>query len=125
MKTKLLCIVAALLFVSCFLPVKAEHTTIIIVTDTESESEVIHRDPSQIPIACFLEEDLYLLVNYSIDLGSVSIEIENLTTGEYSQTQVNALAGPMVFPISGTAGHWTITFTLSSGVVYYGEFTIF
>ena len=65
-----------------------------------------------------------ILVNYQIDLGSVTIEIENLTTGEYSQTLVNAIAGPMLLPISGTAGQWTITFTLPSGVVYYGEFII-
>ncbi|MBQ9450724.1 MAG: hypothetical protein IJQ93_11570 [Bacteroidales bacterium] len=65
-----------------------------------------------------------VLINYLYDLGTIVIEIENQTTGEYSQSLVNALAGPMLLPISGTAGQWTITFTLPSGVVYYGEFII-
>lgn len=57
-------------------------------------------------------------------MGSVSAEIENESTGEYSQTTINATQGVHPFLISGNAGHWTITFTISSGVVYYGEFDI-
>ena len=64
------------------------------------------------------------MVNYLYDLGSVTVEIENQTTGEYCQSVVNALAGPMPFIISGTSGHWRISFTLSSGIFYYGEFDI-
>ena len=65
-----------------------------------------------------------IVVNYLYDLGSVTVEIENQTTGEYSQSVVNALAGLMPFIISGTSGHWRVSFTLSSSVCYYGEFDI-
>ena len=85
---------------------------------------MIHRAPAQIPISCFLEDNASLMVFFLADLGSVSVEIENQTTGEYNQTTMNALAGPALFPISGTSGHWTITFTLTSGVRYCGEFDI-
>ena len=109
---------------SCFFSARAEHRTIIIVSDSELGSEVIHRAPAQIPISCFLEDNASLMVFFLADLGSVSVEIENQTTGEYNQTTMNALAGPALFPISGTSGHWTITFTLTSGVRYCGEFDI-
>ena len=54
---------------------------------------------------------------------SVDVSIENLSTGEsYGDTvSGNGLA---VFPISGSAGSWVITFTLSGGDVYEGEFEL-
>ena len=63
-----------------------------------------------------------IIVNFLANLGMVSIEIENQTTSEYCQNIEMILSGPMLFPISGTPGHWRITFTLSSGKVYYGVF---
>lgn len=107
-------------------PAKAgdEVVDIVVICSTE-EGEVIHRTPTQIPIECTYYSTLQtIVVNYLDDLGSVTVEIENQTTGEYCQTVVNALAGPMPFIISGTSGHWRITFTLPSGVSYYGEFDI-
>jgi len=81
--------------------------------------------PTQIPIqAAYSSLHSTVFVNFLYDLGYVSVEIENLTTGEYSQTVVNALAGPMAFPISSSVGHWTITFTFTNGEVFYGEFDI-
>lgn len=81
--------------------------------------------PALIPIqAAYYSPHSTVFVNFVYDLGYVSVEIENLTTGEYSQTVVNALAGPMAFPISSSAGHWTITFTFTNGEVFYGEFDI-
>ena len=91
---------------------------------TNNQGPTFHA-PTLVPMSCYYSAALSsILVNYQFDLGAMVVEIENQTTGEYSQTLVNALAGPMILPISGTAGHWTITFTLSSGTVYYGEFTI-
>ena len=97
--------------------------TPIIVSPQSSNGTVLHRDLSSVPILCMREGDC-LEVIFLENLGSVSVEIENQTTGEYTQTVVNALAGSMLFPISGTAGLWTITFTLSSGGQYYGTFNI-
>lgn len=99
----------------------------IIIGDGGSmEGGPTHHAPALIPISCYYLPALSsILVNYQFDLGSVSIVSENHTTGEFSQTLHNSLVGPMAFHIPGTAGHWTITFTLSSGTVYYGEFDIF
>lgn len=85
----------------------------------------IYHVPALVPITGYYSSTLStIVVNFPFNLGYVSIEIENQTTGEYSQSLVNALAGPMLLPISGTVGQWTITFTLASGTVYCGEFAI-
>lgn len=119
---------AALLLTIPFNALRAdgdEPVEIIIGDGGSMEGGPTHHAPSLIPMSCYYSAALSsILVNYQFDLGATVIEIENPTTGEYSQTLVNALAGPMVLPISGTAGQWTITFTLSSGTVYCGEFAI-
>lgn len=100
-----------------------EDVNIIIVDPHDPSAEVLHRDATQVPITCTVA-DSYLEVTFLSNLGSVSVEIENQTTGEYTQTSVNSAISPAIFPISGNAGFWTITFTLPDGTVYYGEFTI-
>ena len=91
---------------------------------SNGQGPVFHA-PALIPITGYYSSTLStIVVNYQFDLGSIVIEIENQTTGEYSLSVVNALAGPMLLPISGTVGQWQITFTLSSGTVYYGVFII-
>lgn len=125
MKTKLHFLIATLLTMLNIFSSKAEQKPINIIREpTPPGSEVIHRDPSQIPITCFLEDDACLVVNFLDIIGAVAIEVENHTTGEYNQTIVNAVAGPVVFPISGTAGYWSITFILTDGTIYQGNFII-
>ncbi len=98
---------------------------IVILEETSPDYSSPPKSPSFIPIGCVYSPALISLVaTYYQDLGSTSVVIENQTTGEYNQTLVNALAGPMVLPISGTAGHWTITFTLSAGKQFFGEFDV-
>lgn len=85
----------------------------------------IHYAPAQVPIqAAYYSSHSTVFVNFVYDLGYVSVEIENLTTGEYSQTTVNATQGVHPFVISGHAGIYEITFTLSNGQVYQGSFEI-
>ncbi|MCR5841050.1 MAG: DUF3244 domain-containing protein [Bacteroidales bacterium] len=91
----------------------------------DDTGEIVYRYPFITPIQCEWDSlSSVLVVEFLDNLGSATIEIENLTTGEYSQSVVNALAGPMLLPISGTVGQWQITFTLSSGTVYFGDFII-
>lgn len=89
------------------------------------DGDIIFRAPAFIPIYCdWSEQSSTISVYFLANLGTVSVEIENQTTGEYSQSTINALAGATLFPISGTAGNWTIRFTLSNNQVYLGTFTI-
>ncbi|MBR6875115.1 MAG: DUF3244 domain-containing protein [Bacteroidales bacterium] len=125
MKAKLLFLITALIAVANTFSAEAQVVPINIVREpTPPGSEVSHRAPAQVPINCFLEDNSYLVVNFFADLGTVAVEIENRTTGELTQTTVNAFAGTMVFPISASQGHWVITFTLQGGVIYYGEFNL-
>lgn len=120
MKKKLFLSLAVLSLL--FTPVaKADEEVIVTLVNPETPSEIIHR--SQVPITCVLISET-LRVNFLDSLGSVSVEIENHTTGEYDQMQINAQAGPMLFLISGTAGCWSISFTLSNGFRYEGVFNI-
>ncbi len=123
MKTKFYHVITVLLTVFLFSPAKGEVTEIV-VCRSDSNAQVIHRAPAQSPIMCFLEDDTNLVVTLLDNLGTISMEIENQTTGEYDQTYVNALVGPMVFVISGTSGLWSITFILTDGTVYSGEFNL-
>lgn len=125
MRKTLNLIIASLLFMMLSIPANAGHgfDDIIILQDKESEGEVIHRNPTLIPIECFLVSDS-IQVFFLENLGLITVEIENLTTGEYTQTVVNSATGSAIFPISGNTGSWTITFSLSDGTEYYGEFVI-
>ena len=81
--------------------------------------------PALIPIqAAYYSSHSTVFVNFLYDLGYVSVEIENLTTGEYSQTTVNATQGVHPFVVSGQTGIYEIVFTLSGGQVYQGSFEI-
>ncbi len=55
---------------------------------------------------------------------SVSVEFVNNTTSETEEYVIPG-SGSSIMPISGTAGNWSVTFTLESGDVYYGEFSLF
>ena len=54
----------------------------------------------------------------------MTVEIENITTGTFSQTSIDATQGVHAFAISGDAGIYEITFTLSGGHEYIGSFEI-
>ena len=100
--------------------------TPITIYETETpQHSVPPKAPVIIPIECLVySSSSSIEVIFDYYLGTVSVEIENKTTGEYNQTVVNALSGSTLLPFSGISGIWTITFTLSDGTVYYGEFNL-
>ena len=102
-----------------------EDPTPIVIGDLGPNGLPIYHAPAQVPIqAAYSSSHSTIFVNFLYDLGYVSVEIENLTTGEYSQTTVNATQCVHPFVISGHAGIYEITFTLSNGQVYQGSFEI-
>lgn len=123
---KLHCLLLSLLLALCTVtPALADETIIIRMAKDQTNGEVIHRAPAQIPLTCaFSEENSAITVVYFDDLGSASINIDNNSTGEECQYIVNAVTGVQVIPFSGTPGFWTILFRLSNGTSYFGEFEI-
>lgn len=56
-----------------------------------------------------------LKFEFPCDLGVVSVELQNDTTGEYSQSYVETASGSATVSYSGTQGHWTVTLTTADG----------
>lgn len=84
-----------------------------------------HYAPALVPIQAVCYQSLSIIVvEFLFDLGSVSVEIENLTTSSYSQTILNATQGGHPILFSGDSGIYEITFTLSNGHIYGGTFEI-
>lgn len=129
-KKKLFILIAALFFallplasISCF--ANEDEPLPIVIGDLNPGGGPIFYAPAMIPIqAVYYPAISTVVVNFLYDLGFVSLEIENLTTGEYSQSSFNAIQGLHPFIISGDDGVYEITFTLSNGHVYTGTFEI-
>ena len=97
----------------------------IIIDDGDFGQTPIIRSPGLVPIeAAYYASLSSILVDFLYDLGSVSVEIENETTGAYTQTIINANQGTYPFLISGDVGIYQIIFTLPGGHVYTGSFEI-
>ncbi len=98
---------------------------IILEDNGNTGGGAVFHAPARIPIECLYHPDLSTIIAFfRYDMGSVFIQIENHSTGECDQVTVNALAGAMPFPISGSPGYWSISFLLCNGKEYCGEFEI-
>ncbi len=102
-----------------------EGTPIIIYETETPQHSTPPRAPATLPIECTVFPSLLFVETiFYYDLGFISVELENHATGEYNQITVNAQSGSILIPFSGTEGSWIITFTLSNGSCYYGEYEI-
>lgn len=78
-----------------------------------------------VPIVAAYNETSHLVsVLFLSNLGIVDVDIENEDAGVSSSYQVNSAIGYHSFVISGATGLWTITFTLSDGTEFIGEWAI-
>ncbi len=83
------------------------------------------RSPALVPIsASYVESSSCILVNFKYDLGEVDYELVNLSTSGTAYGTIDSDSGSQIIMMSGDAGYYSITFTLSSGTQYYGEFEI-
>lgn len=109
----------------------------IVTADDEDEEEIEVKENTggdgngegprglDVPIVAAYNESAHLVsVSFLSNLGIVDIEIENEDAGVSSSYQVNSAISHQTFIISGAAGLWTITFTLSDGTEYLGEWEI-
>ena len=75
-------------------------------------------------ISAYFDTDLSCLYVTISNAGTlVDVYIENTTTRETAAYQIPG-SGSSIMPISGTSGCWSITFTLSTGDVYCGNFAL-
>lgn len=78
--------------------------------------------PRSLSIEAFYDSELSCVYASLNDMGTlVDVYIQNLDTEEQSYYQISG-DGNSVMPISGSSGYWIITFVLSNGDEYVGEF---
>ena len=130
-KTIFIYLFAVLVFsfsLTCFNEMKADvlaQSSVPIVLGDPNPDNSAPRSPSLIPIsACYDEFLSCILVSFSYDLGEVDYELVNLSTSCTAYGTIDSDSGSQVIMMSGDAGYYSITFTLSSGTQYYGEFEI-
>lgn len=104
-------------------PVLADGQNIVIRKTTEaSNNPGAPRTPSTTIIEAYYDSELLSVCVYFSNAGDfVDVNFENLDTGETAYYSV-AGSGGSILPISGNAGLWNVTFTLSNGDEYVGEF---
>ena len=85
--------------------------------------EQIPRSLSQVPITCYVVSNTIYL-NFSNDIGEVDVTLEEASQGIILQTSVDSSELTAIIPFGGAAGDYTITFTLPTGVLYIGGFSI-
>lgn len=81
--------------------------------------------PAVIPIsATLLDSGNEVAISFLYDLGTVQIELRGTSNGVAVVQTVSS--GTVFFHVcfSGTPDHYVITFTTSSGDVYFGEFDV-
>lgn len=82
------------------------------------------RNNPSLEISVFYNSTLSCIYVSLSDAGDmVSVKIANEDTGEYTQALIPGTYSTF-FPISGSEGVWSITFTLESGEMYGGTFII-
>jgi hypothetical protein len=84
----------------------------------------IPRLPSIVPISGFVEDGVIHL-NFSCDLGNVSVVIEHSVFGIILQTVVDGSDPEAIIPFLEYPGDYTIYFTTSGGNSYIGRFSIY
>lgn len=82
------------------------------------------RLPSIVPISGFVEDGVIHL-NFSGDLGNVSVVIEHSVFGIILQTVVDGSDPEAIIPFLEYPGDYTIYFTTSDGNSYIGRFSIY
>lgn len=86
----------------------------------------IPHSPTLVPISVSYESSLSVLtIMFHFNLGEVEIDVLNVTTGGYYSGIVDSQYLSSILPITMGPGHYIITFTLSSGQQYQGEFDVY
>lgn len=85
-----------------------------------------NRSLIQLPIeCCYMGMMDLILTTFSSDLGEVTLEVINTSTGEISCDIFDSGMTPQyLLPIPGNSGYYTITYITESGDIYEGSFIL-
>lgn len=119
-------VMAAILSLLLFAEISsfAQEPQVILISHTSGDLPDAPRSPSITSIAAYYDYFSSSVCVNLINAGTiVSVELVNHTTNETADYIIPG-SGSSILPISGNAGFWTVTFTLESGDIYYGEFVL-
>lgn len=103
---------------------KGEEIPIPLESYVNEVDTTIFRGPV-IPIYAALDPvQSIIIVSFYRDVGTVSIELSNLLTGESSYYEEDSSSGGTILPFSGVMGYYLIHFMTEEGRSYYGYFSI-
>ncbi|NLZ50893.1 MAG: DUF3244 domain-containing protein [Rikenellaceae bacterium] len=104
-------------------PGSQDVTQLVVLVDDNHASKPHGRNQVYIPIiAYYASINSCIYVNFTDYLGDVQVEVENIVTGEYNLSVIDAFEEMATIPLSGDSGHYVVTFTTPGGTVYYSEF---
>lgn len=109
-----------------FLADEPKQEKILISRKNNSVEQNKPKAPAFIPMEVYYNSSMSsLMFTFISDLGNVTVNVTNMSDGEWLEGTVNAQAGvTALFPISGEAGHYILTITLQNGTEYEGIFDI-
>lgn len=106
------------------LSAKGDEIPIPLESQADEEDTSIFRGPS-IPIYAVLDPaKSIIIISFSDDIGNVSIELSNLSTGERSYYEEGSSVGGTVLSFSGCSGYYLIQFTTEGHRLYFGYFSV-
>lgn len=119
-----LCLAASFGIVDARNPGGDGDTVPIIITSEEENDSPANRGGDIVPISGYVDNTgNFASLYFAQPCGLVQISFSNSSDGSYYSTMVNG-SGSVIIPLALSSGTWTVTFTLGSGTVYIGEFTI-
>ena len=82
------------------------------------------RLPAQIPISAYYDSfSCAVFLSFNNDIGEITVELLNSNFLGYTFLIIDTNILSAIIPVN-TSGHFIITFTLSSGLQYQGEFDV-
>ena len=115
-------IAAAFAFSSPRIDAKPDGDSVIIITPGNNLGTPVH-NRSTVPIEATYSSSLSSIIfSFNTDIGNVEVVVSNSCDGETFRGIINAYEAPACIPISCHEGLYTVSFSLSNGELYYGEF---
>lgn len=93
----------------------------IAILDSTTVNGQTHRAPAFIPVQAYYDGFLTsVCVQFLQDIGAVYVSIANLSTGDYSENEIDSSIGGALLPISGEVGIYRIVLLRGNGTTKFG-----
>ncbi|MCR5351893.1 MAG: hypothetical protein K6E35_05320 [Bacteroidales bacterium] len=102
----------------------AGHCVTVILVPPDAPVLRAHGTKSAKIEAMYLPSMKGLLIGCDPRSSVSTIELENMSTGEYGQMQVNGPMPMLYLQTSGTTGQWRVSVETGNGKNYVGEYSI-